>query len=105
MTAVSDPNETGGAKAPARAKEQPKTDASARIDSPASEVELSESMLEIEGAKETLASMPNVRTERVQEIKPRVDDGTYKVQSEVVAKKMVDSSLRESASKKRGPKD
>lgn len=84
---------------PASGKAQ--TDASAKIESPASEVELSESLHEIDGAKETLATMPNVRVERVQEIKPRVDDGSYKVESKVVAKKMVDASLRESALEKK----
>lgn len=96
---------TTGAKAPARAADQPKVDASSKIDSPASEVELSESLQGIESAKDIIAALPNVRVEKVEEIKPRVDDGSYKVQSEVVAKKMVDSSLRESVPRKRNLKD
>ena len=93
-----------GAKAPARPSGGPKADTASKIESPASEVELSTSLQEIESAKEAFAGISDVRVERVQEIKPRVDDGSYKVQSEVVAKKMVDSALRESASQQ-GPSD
>ncbi len=95
---------TTSAKAPARPSDASKADAASRIDSPASEVELSLSTQGIESAKEALGAMSNVRVERVQEIKPRVDDGSYKVESEVVAKKMVDSALLESASEQGPPK-
>ena len=63
----------------------------------ADDVELSSSLKEIDRAKEALAALPDVRVEKVNEIKPRVDDGSYQVESEALAKKMVDASLRESA--------
>lgn len=92
------------AKAPARSVDSPKIDAGAKLDSPASEVELSSSMQEIESAKEAFAGISDIRVEKVEEIKPRVEDGSYKVESQVVAKKMVDSAIRESASESGSPR-
>lgn len=66
----------------------------------ATDVELSESLKEVDHAREILAAMPDMRAERVEEIKPRVDDGSYQVESGKIAKRIVDSSLRESAKKK-----
>ncbi|GAB4361488.1 MAG: hypothetical protein Kow00128_00330 [Deltaproteobacteria bacterium] len=39
--------------------------------------------------------LPEVRTERVEEIRSAVDGGTYRVQGEKVARKMVDDAVRE----------
>ena len=63
----------------------------------ATDVEISSTSREIAQAKESLAAMPDVRAERVSEIKPLVDDGSYNVESEVLARRVVDASLRESA--------
>jgi anti-sigma28 factor (negative regulator of flagellin synthesis) len=41
--------------------------------------------------------LPDVRLEKVEALKPKVDDGTYHVESHEIAKRMVDESLRESA--------
>ena len=76
-----------------------KADNAVRIE-PAADVELSESLAEVNTAKTALAAMPDVRTEKIEAIKPRIEDGSYEVDSKVVAKKMVDSSLRESAEQK-----
>ena len=73
-----------------------KEDALAPV-SEAADVELSASLQEIDKAKEALATLPDLRVERVEGIKPLVDDGSYKVESEVLAKRIVDTSLRESA--------
>ena len=64
---------------------------------PAADVEISVSTREVDRAREILAVIPDVRIERVEEIKPLVDDGSYRVESKVLAKKMVNTSLRESA--------
>jgi flagellar biosynthesis anti-sigma factor FlgM len=50
--------------------------------------------------KETVDVMPEVRTERVTEIKTALDDGQYHVQSEKIARKIVDESLSESLHRK-----
>ena len=60
------------------------------------DVELSASSREVDKAKSLLEAMPDIRAEKVQEIKPLVENGSYKVASARVAKKMVDSALRES---------
>lgn len=64
---------------------------------PAADVEISVSTREVDRARQILAVIPDVRIERVEEIKPSVDDGSYRVESKVLAKKMVNTSLRESA--------
>jgi len=70
--------------------------------SEAADVELSASLQEIDRAREALAILPD---EKVEGVKPLVDDGSYKVESEVLAKRIVDTSLRESAQlKKTGKK-
>ncbi len=70
-------------------------------ESPATDVELSESTREVAHAAELLAGLPDVRMDKIQEIKPRIEDGSYKVESKVVAKRIVDAALRESAIQKK----
>lgn len=41
--------------------------------------------------------MSDVRIDRVQEIRLAVDEGSYQVESRVLAKRMVDEAVRESA--------
>lgn len=79
-----------------------KVEGATRSEERAADVDISHSSREIDGARETLAAMPDVRAERVEQIKPIVDDGSYQVDSKVLAKKVVDSSLRESAHEKKG---
>jgi negative regulator of flagellin synthesis FlgM len=67
-----------------------------RRESPATDVELSESTREVAHASELLAELPDVRVDRIEEIRPRIEDGSYKVESRVVAKRLVDAALRES---------
>jgi flagellar biosynthesis anti-sigma factor FlgM len=69
---------------------------------PAADVEISNTLREVDKARQSMAAMSDVRVERVEEIKPLVDDGSYKVESEVLAKKMVDTSLKESANISKG---
>ncbi len=61
------------------------------------DVVLSPSAQQVEKAAGALAALPDVKMEKIEEIKPRLEDGTYRVQSEVVARRMVDASIRESA--------
>lgn len=64
----------------------------------ADDVELSASSREVDKAKALLAGMSDVRAEKIEGIKPLVVDGSYRVETRQVAKKIVDSSLRESTS-------
>ena len=80
-----------------RTSKRAKVESHSPIEPSATDVKISESFHEVQRANEILAGLPDVRVDKIGEIKPRVDDGSYNVESEVVAKKMVDSALRESA--------
>lgn len=43
--------------------------------------------------REIINNLPDVREEKVQELKAQIDNGTYKVKSEDIAKKMISESL------------
>src|SRR5437588_8554142 len=58
----------------------------------ADSVTLSANARSLAAAREAVQSAPDVRSEKVADIKQRVDDGTYTVNSSVLARKM----LRES---------
>ncbi len=58
-------------------------------DSGADRVDLSPQSREMKKIHEILATTPELRTERVAELKKAVDDGTYQVRSDDVAEKMV----------------
>ena len=85
-----------------RVANKPKVDGAANIDPRATDVRISSTAGEIDRVKQAVLDVPEVRVEKVQEIKPMVDDGSYQVESGVIAKKMVDESLRESARVKKG---
>jgi negative regulator of flagellin synthesis FlgM len=58
-------------------------------------VDFSQKTLEAQTVKEIIASEPDVRSEKVAEIKEKLDSGTYKINHQAVADKMVDSLLDE----------
>ncbi|NQU44990.1 flagellar biosynthesis anti-sigma factor FlgM [bacterium] len=89
----------GSVKGPSRAGQAGKAEQSPQVEK-ATKVELSGSHREIDKAREILAQLPDVRVEKVENIKPLIDEGSYQVESKVLAKKMVDSSIRESATMK-----
>jgi negative regulator of flagellin synthesis FlgM len=60
---------------------------------PEEKVDLSTKAKEIQQAKVELAKLPDVREEKVQEIKSQVDKGTYNVSGEKIADKMVKESI------------
>lgn len=80
-----------------KAKEKPQVESQASVQSGAADVNLSEGMREAERARQMTRALPDVRAEKVSELKPVVNDGTYHRESTVIAKKLVDSSLQESA--------
>ena len=57
------------------------------------EVVLSPQAKEIQKAKELLDSIPDIRKEKVAEIKVQIEDGTYEVNGDQIALKMIEESL------------
>lgn len=57
------------------------------------QVELSPEAREIKAAQQALAQTPEVRTDKVEEIKGRIASGTYEVRGEEVAEKIIARSI------------
>ncbi|MEE9912654.1 MAG: flagellar biosynthesis anti-sigma factor FlgM [Deltaproteobacteria bacterium] len=60
---------------------------------PQEKVDLSTMAIEIQQAKVEVSKVPDVREEKVQEIKDQVEKGTYNVSGEQIANKMVGESI------------
>ena len=58
-------------------------------------VNFSKASKEVQLAKEVLSSQPDIREERVAEIKAKIKSGTYKIDHEAVASKLVDDMLKD----------
>jgi negative regulator of flagellin synthesis FlgM len=56
-------------------------------------VSLSPQARELLNAQRALAAIPDVRAEKVEAIKARIADGTYRIDSEQIAAKMIRESL------------
>lgn len=56
-------------------------------------VDLSTLAKDIQQAKKALSEVPDVREDKVQEIKNRIEKGTYNVSGEAIAGKMVGESI------------
>ena len=64
-------------------------------------VDLSASSRGVKHARELLASLADVRTDKVAELRDAVQSGSYRVDSYQIARKMVDEALRESTMTRR----
>ena len=60
---------------------------------PEEKVDLSTKAKDIQQAKNAVNQLPDVREEKVQEVKTQVDKGTYKVDAGKIADKMVNDSI------------
>ncbi len=76
---------TGGAQQVAKAHHQAKHVKSA------DSVTLSDGAKSLAAARDAVKAAPDVRDDKVSEIKQQVTDGTYKVSAKVLARKMLDS--------------
>ncbi|MFO7738215.1 MAG: flagellar biosynthesis anti-sigma factor FlgM [Desulfatiglandaceae bacterium] len=56
-------------------------------------VVLSPEVKRIQEAKKLLSSVPDIREEKVAQIKARIESGTYQVEEKELAKKMIKESL------------
>jgi negative regulator of flagellin synthesis FlgM len=56
-------------------------------------IELSSDVKDFSQIKKVLADMPEVREDKVQQLKKQIDEGTYNVSGEKIAEKMVSEAL------------
>jgi negative regulator of flagellin synthesis FlgM len=56
-------------------------------------VVISETAKRIQAAQSQLETIPDVRSEKVAEIKRRIEDGTYEIKPDQIAEKMIRESL------------
>ena len=56
-------------------------------------VALSPEAKQIQEAKKIIDSLPDIREDKVAEIRARIEDGTYSVDSEKIASKMIKESI------------
>lgn len=71
------------------ASEKPSAQAVSKED----KVVLSEEVKRMQEAKKLLSSVPDVREEKVAQIKARIDSGAYRIEEKELAKKMIKESL------------
>ena len=69
--------------------------ADAKTNIPEDKVSLSVNAKDVKIARDAVAAAPDVRQDKIQEIKPSVDNGTYQVQPEKIAEKMVAYNISE----------
>ena len=77
-----------------RAKEPAKKTVD-QTDPPADNVQLSKQSQEIVQIKEAVEAAPEIRQDKVDAVKARLDEGAYEVDSEEVANRILTSSLQE----------
>ena len=91
-----DPAEIAG-QAAARRAERANTQAQAKTDpqstrSSSDSLEISDRSRELARARQAVDAAPDVRADRVAEIKKRIEDGTYSVSPELLAHKLLEGS-------------
>ncbi|MDX9746200.1 MAG: flagellar biosynthesis anti-sigma factor FlgM [Syntrophales bacterium] len=65
----------------------------AGVASPREKVDLSTRAKDVQAIRNAVAGMPDIREEKVQELKDRIEAGTYNVSGEKIAEKIVGESL------------
>lgn len=63
------------------------------VAAPEERVDLSTKARDVQTIKKALAGLPDIREEKVQELKNRIETGTYNVSGEKIAGKIVGESL------------
>ncbi len=91
-----DPAEIAG-QAAARRAERATNDSQVKTDprsagTSSDTVEISDRSRELARARQAVDAAPDVRADRVAEIKQRIEDGTYSVSPELLARKMLEGS-------------
>ena len=60
---------------------------------PEEKVSLSSAAKDVQQVKSAIETLPDVRTEKVAQLKDRIEEGTYNVSGEKIAEKMIGDSL------------
>jgi len=68
---------------------QPKPDAGSNVQPQGDTVEISDHSRALSKAHQAVNAAPDVRADKVAEIKKRIEDGTYSVSPEMLARKML----------------
>jgi flagellar biosynthesis anti-sigma factor FlgM len=79
-------------QAPARAQGGRPGDAASPVGQPAARVEFSARGRELSAALEAANAAPDVRADKVEDAKQRIAQGTYTVDAETVARRILDTS-------------
>jgi negative regulator of flagellin synthesis FlgM len=74
-------------------KNDEKAEEAAKQQQKADTVELSDTAQKIQEAKKQLESIPDVREEKVARLKEQIENGTYEIDAEKIADKMLKDSL------------
>lgn len=74
---------------------QPTGEAAARGSAPADTVELNDAAARVREARERISTFPDIREEKVAELRARIESGTYEIPAERVAAKMIRDALLE----------
>ena len=76
-------------------KQKPDTtsDKAANQGAKTDKVEISEAAKEIQEVRKQLDNTPDVRSEKVEQLKNQIENGTYEIKSEEIAEKMLKESL------------
>jgi len=88
----SDVSAAGAAKRSEKS-ESPQATSAKQIDAGAAKTEISGKAKEFVKAKEVAAKAPDVRDERIAELKARIAAGKYEVNAQAIADKMVDDHI------------
>ena len=75
-----------------RSQEKPEKAGAANL-VPEEKVNLSTTAKDVQSLKNAVSSLPDVREDKVQSLREQIEKGTYKVDAEKVAEKMVGESL------------
>ncbi|MBU6375904.1 MAG: flagellar biosynthesis anti-sigma factor FlgM [Bdellovibrionales bacterium] len=91
-------SDAASAAATSASKRSEKADASkaaaaSRVDAGAANTEISGKAREFARAKEVAAQAPDVREDRIAELKAKIAAGNYKVNSQAIADRMVDEHI------------
>jgi negative regulator of flagellin synthesis FlgM len=92
-------SEASSAKASQQIKKNEKSSSSGRnerVSTGDSKTEISSRGKEFAKAREVAAEAPDVREDKVSELKQRISSGAYKVDSHAIADRLVDEHLRSS---------
>lgn len=90
---LSTENTVGKAKATDKLRESGQTSSVSSAASSGSQVEISDKARMLQKANEMVRQMPDIRADRVAELKKKIGDGSYKVDSASVADRLVDEHL------------